>query len=89
MFYQLTFQDGILNELTLGEDEEGNAILELQHRYAIPRDDDCVVPDGWGLTDDETYLYMSDGTDRIYRIDPATLIEFDADEFNIIYGPEE
>lgn len=28
--------------------------------------------DGWGLTDDETHLYMTDGTDRIYVRDPAT-----------------
>ena len=28
--------------------------------------------DGWGLTDDETHLYMTDGTDRIYVRDPET-----------------
>ena len=27
---------------------------------------------GWGITDDERHLYMSDGTDRLYIRDPAT-----------------
>jgi len=27
---------------------------------------------GWGLANDETHLYMSDGTDRIYVRDPAS-----------------
>lgn len=27
---------------------------------------------GWGLTDDERFLYMSDGTDRIYIRDPES-----------------
>ena len=28
--------------------------------------------EGWGLTSDGTKLYMSDGTERIFRIDPET-----------------
>lgn len=28
--------------------------------------------EGWGLTNDGTYLYMTDGSDRIYKIDPKT-----------------
>lgn len=28
--------------------------------------------EGWGLTTDGEWLYMSDGTDKIYRIDPET-----------------
>ncbi|CAI2376347.1 unnamed protein product [Moneuplotes crassus] len=89
LFYQITYQDGILNEFTLGFDDDENAILELQHQYAIPRDDNCVVPEGWGLTDDETFLYMSDGSHHIYRINPETLSEFDPHEFRIIYGADE
>lgn len=26
--------------------------------------------EGWGLTNDGTYLYMTDGTDRVYKINP-------------------
>lgn len=28
--------------------------------------------EGWGLTNDGTYLYMTDGTDKIYKIDSKT-----------------
>lgn len=28
--------------------------------------------EGWGLTNDGKHLYMTDGTDRIYKIDPET-----------------
>lgn len=28
--------------------------------------------EGWGLTSDGEWLYMSDGTERIFRVDPAT-----------------
>jgi glutaminyl-peptide cyclotransferase len=28
--------------------------------------------EGWGLTNDGTYLYMSDGTEKIYKLDPET-----------------
>ena len=33
--------------------------------------------EGWGLTHDDTSLYMSDGTEKIYKLDPATLKETD------------
>ncbi len=33
--------------------------------------------DGWGLTHDDTHLIMSDGSDRLYRIDPATFEHVD------------
>jgi glutaminyl-peptide cyclotransferase len=28
--------------------------------------------EGWGLTNDGTYLYMSDGSEKIYKLDPET-----------------
>ncbi|MEG0565599.1 MAG: glutaminyl-peptide cyclotransferase [Hungatella sp.] len=33
--------------------------------------------EGWGITHDEKYLYMSDGTQYIYILDPATFKQID------------
>ncbi len=33
--------------------------------------------EGWGLANDGTYLYQSDGTEKIWKIDPKTLKEVD------------
>jgi glutamine cyclotransferase len=33
--------------------------------------------EGWGLTNDGTSLYMTDGSEKIYKLDPATLKEVD------------
>ncbi|MHC5353910.1 glutaminyl-peptide cyclotransferase [Myroides sp. LJL115] len=33
--------------------------------------------EGWGLTNDGQYLYMSDGTNTIYKVDPNTFKEVD------------
>lgn len=33
--------------------------------------------EGWGLTNDGTYLYQSDGTEKIWKLDPKTLKEVD------------
>lgn len=33
--------------------------------------------EGWGLTNDGTYLYQSDGTEKIWKIDPKTMKEVD------------
>lgn len=33
--------------------------------------------EGWGLCHDDTYIYKSDGTEKIWRLDPATLQEID------------
>lgn len=34
--------------------------------------------EGWGLTNDGTYLYMTDGTDRVYKVNPTdfSLIDY-------------
>ena len=33
--------------------------------------------EGWGLTNDGTYLYQSDGTEKIWKLDPKTMKEVD------------
>ncbi len=33
--------------------------------------------EGWGLTNDGEYLYQSDGTEKIWKIDPETMTEAD------------
>jgi len=33
--------------------------------------------EGWGLTNDGSYLYQSDGTEKIWKIDPKTMKEVD------------
>lgn len=33
--------------------------------------------EGWGLCHDDRYIYKSDGTEKIWRLDPATLQEID------------
>ena len=33
--------------------------------------------EGWGLTNDGEHLYMSDGSEKIYKLDPETLKEVD------------
>ncbi|MEG1554827.1 MAG: glutaminyl-peptide cyclotransferase [Rikenellaceae bacterium] len=42
-------------------------IKEIEYPYA----------EGWGLTNDGQFLYMSDGTKYIYKLDPETLKEVD------------
>lgn len=85
----MTYQEGIINAFSSEVKENGKIYLTLEHQYSIPRDEDCVVPEGWGLTDDDTYLYMSDGSHRIFRINPADLIEFDQDEFETAYDVDQ
>lgn len=59
--YQLTWKSGIMH---IYDRKSGKKIGE--HRYR---------GEGWGLTTDGEMLYMSDGTDRIRIIDPATMEE--------------
>ena len=33
--------------------------------------------EGWGLCHDDTFIYKSDGTEKIWRLDPETLQEID------------
>lgn len=56
-FYQLTWQSGRAFVYNLDFTPAG----EFSYKG-----------EGWGLTSDGTHLYMSDGTDCIYVLDPAT-----------------
>lgn len=35
------------------------------------------MEEGWGMTNDGTYLYVSDGTEKIYKVDPETFTPID------------
>ncbi|MDE6777862.1 MAG: glutaminyl-peptide cyclotransferase [Alistipes sp.] len=56
--YQLTWTDNTAHVYDM-------ATGRLLHDFRYPGE-------GWGLTSDGTSLYMSNGTSRIYEIDPAT-----------------
>ncbi len=56
--YQITWQDHIA--YVFNKDDFS---LQTEFNYST---------EGWGLTNDDTYLYMSDGTNNIYKIDPNT-----------------
>lgn len=63
--YQLTWKENtgfIYNAGNL------NKIKDFQYTKAIQ---------GWGLTHDDKYLYQSDGSEKIYKLDPETLKEVD------------
>lgn len=58
--YQLTWQEKtgfIYNENT----------LKLEKTFAFDKD-----IEGWGMTNDGKYIYQSDGTEKIWRMDPKT-----------------
>ena len=56
--YQLTWTD---NKARVYDVRTGRTAGEFRYRG-----------EGWGLTSDGTKLYMSNGTSRIWRLDPAT-----------------
>ena len=85
-FYQLTYRNGVINIFTeVQDEEEGTSHFELERMAAIPRDRQCEVPEGWGMTTDGTHLYMSDGSNRIFRINPDDLLDFSQEEFETEY----
>lgn len=84
-FYQLTYQEGIINEFHEEVSEEGDRTFVLDNQYAMPRTEECNNVEGWGLTTDGTYLYMSDGSNRIYSFLPDNLVDFDQDQFEENY----
>ena len=90
VFYQLTYKEGIINTFHEEIDDTGNRQLVLDQQLALPRNQECIVPEGWGLTTDgERYLYMSDGSNSIYRFDPTNLSPFDQEEFEYAYAEGE
>ena len=56
--YQITWREGVA------------------HLYDVPslkeRSTVQYSGEGWGIATDGTWLYMSDGSDKIYKLDPAT-----------------
>ncbi|AWH86212.1 glutamine cyclotransferase [Flavobacterium album] len=63
--YQLTWKEGtgfIYNPDNLQKEKDFAYFKDVQ---------------GWGLTHDDKYLYMSDGSEKIYKLDPVTLKEVD------------
>ena len=59
--YQLTWQEKtgfIYNAKT----------LKLEKTFAFEKD-----IEGWGMTNDGTYIYQTDGTEKIWKVDPKTL----------------
>lgn len=41
---------------------------KLERKYTYEKD-----IEGWGMTNDGTHIYQSDGTEKIWKVDPATL----------------
>ncbi len=70
--YQLTWKEGIgfiYNPDTFKKEKDFAYFKDVQ---------------GWGLTHDDKYLYMSDGSEKIYKLDPVTLKE--VDHINVYTG---
>lgn len=84
-FYQLTYHNGVVNvfhEENPGVD--GNKLV-LEKKSMIPRDSNCKIPEGWGLTNDDNYLYMTDGSNRIFRFKPTSLLDYNNEEVSKSY----
>lgn len=56
--YQITWREGVAHLYDVPSLKERTTI-----RYS---------GEGWGIATDGKWLYMSDGTDKIYKLDPAT-----------------
>jgi glutamine cyclotransferase len=86
-YYQLTYRNGVINIFheNVDEENEENTSFELERTAAIPRDRTCQVPEGWGLTSDGVSLFMTDGSNRVFRIDPDALEDFDQEIFDTEY----
>lgn len=56
--YQITWREGVAHLYDVPSLEERKTL-----KYA---------GEGWGIATDGEWLYMSDGTDKIYKLDPAT-----------------
>ena len=56
--YQITWREGVAHLYD---------VPSLKERSAIQ-----YSGEGWGIATDGKWLYMSDGTDKIYKLDPAT-----------------
>lgn len=69
--YQLTWREGrvyVYNQKTLDQEH----VLELP----------TVIKEGWGICSDSAYLYVSEGSNKIFKIDPVTWTVSDVIEVN-------
>lgn len=73
--YQLTYKNNLANIFN-------PETLELENTV-----DYFQKMEGWGLTNDGTHLYMTDGTQKIYKLDPATFKEVDFVNVYTTKGP--
>lgn len=66
----ITFVNGKLFQLTWQEKTgfiyDANT-LKLEKKFTYEKD-----IEGWGMTNDGKYIYQSDGTEKIWKMDPAT-----------------
>ena len=64
IIYQLTWKSGKVLVYN----------LQLEFLYSFPLSGDSAnyggLREGWGITTDDTYIYITDGTQYIYKIDP-------------------
>ncbi|NBC58142.1 MAG: glutaminyl-peptide cyclotransferase [Bacteroidetes bacterium] len=71
----LTVIDDKIYQLTWREGE--GLIYDINSFEVIDKFRYNKSEEGWGLCHDENYVYKSDGTDKIWRLDPQTLQEID------------
>lgn len=58
--YQMTYREG---QVYVYDYES----LSVVNQFLMPSE----MEEGWGLTHSDTYLYASDGTDQLFKIDPS------------------
>jgi len=67
----ITFINGEVFQLTW-QDNTGfiydAATLKLKKTFSF----DSKIKEGWGMTNDKTFIYQSDGTEKIWKINPKT-----------------
>lgn len=71
----LTIVDDKVYQLTWREGE--GLIYDVKSFEVLDKFRYNKSKEGWGLCHDENYVYKSDGTDKIWRLDPQTLKEID------------
>lgn len=87
-YYQLSYHNGIItifHEENIGTE---NDTLIIDRIAAQPRDENCTLHEGWGLTASDDFLYMSDGSNRIYRFTPDDLQDFTPDYLSLEFEDE-
>ncbi|MGD8628555.1 MAG: glutaminyl-peptide cyclotransferase, partial [bacterium] len=70
----ITIRDTLIYQITWRE-ESGFVYVEHQEFDLV--DSFSYPTDGWGLTDDDTSLIMSDGSNRLYHLDLETFEHID------------